>query len=174
MVHELENNMETHPCFTNGCSKYARIHLPVAPKCNLQCNYCLRRFSCVNESRPGVTSQIMNPMEAVSWYLKMRAVHHNLTVVGIAGPGDALANWEQVRDTLQAIRSIDKKILFCLSTNGLMLPTYVEELLALQIGYVTVTVNAVNVATGAKIYQHLWWQGKKYTGEAAAELLLTQ
>ena len=59
------SELETHPCFTAKCSDYARIHLPVAPKCNMQCNYCLRKYSCVNESRPGVVARVMVPEDAV-------------------------------------------------------------------------------------------------------------
>ncbi len=62
-MHELE----THPCFTARCSDYARIHLPVAPKCNIQCNYCLRKYSCVNESRPGVVARVMEPETAAEF-----------------------------------------------------------------------------------------------------------
>ena len=65
------SELETHPCFTAKCSDYARIHLPVAPKCNMQCNYCLRKYSCVNESRPGVVARVMVPEDAVDWYLQI-------------------------------------------------------------------------------------------------------
>ena len=60
-VRLIMSELETHPCFTAKCSDYARIHLPVAPKCNMQCNYCLRKYSCVNESRPGVVARVMVP-----------------------------------------------------------------------------------------------------------------
>lgn len=60
------SELETHPCFTAKCSDYARIHLPVAPKCNMQCNYCLRKYSCVNESRPGVVAGL--------WYRRMQSI----------------------------------------------------------------------------------------------------
>ncbi len=166
------NGGETHPCFTARCSDYARIHLPVAPVCNLQCNYCLRKFSCVNESRPGVVARVMQPQEALEWYLRMKAKVARLTVAGIAGPGDALANWQQVRQTLQLIRREDKDVLFCLSTNGLYLSQYAVELAELGVDYVTVTVNAVRAATGAKIYSYVNDGGRLYQGEEAAQLLL--
>lgn len=73
------SELETHPCFTAKCSDYARIHLPVAPKCNMQCNYCLRKYSCVNESRPGVVARVMVPEDAVDWYLQMKAKVPKLT-----------------------------------------------------------------------------------------------
>ena len=55
-----------HPCFSGGAHRrFGRIHLPVAPRCNLQCAYCDRRYDCPNESRPGVTSSLLTPKDAV-------------------------------------------------------------------------------------------------------------
>ena len=49
-----------HPCFDEAArARTARVHLPVAPRCNVQCNYCNRKFDCVSESRPGVTSVVL-------------------------------------------------------------------------------------------------------------------
>ena len=43
-----------HPCFSAQAHfRYGRIHLPVAPRCNIRCGYCDRRYDCANESRPG-------------------------------------------------------------------------------------------------------------------------
>ena len=54
--------MANHPCFSQEAHKRSgRIHLPVAPECNIQCGYCVRKFDCVNESRPGVASTILTP-----------------------------------------------------------------------------------------------------------------
>ncbi len=38
-----EEKSLTHPCFSCNAKEYARIHLPVAPRCNIQCNYCCER-----------------------------------------------------------------------------------------------------------------------------------
>lgn len=161
-----------HPCFNCGASNNARIHLPIAPKCNIQCNYCIRKFDCINESRPGVASKILSPKEAVERYIEVKSKLPNLTVVGIAGPGDALANFDNVKETLRQIREIDPKITFCLSTNGLMLPFYANHLISLGVSHVTVTLNTVNVETGAKIYNHITYLGKIYTGIEGATILL--
>ncbi|MBE6906625.1 MAG: nitrogenase cofactor biosynthesis protein NifB [Ruminococcaceae bacterium] len=162
----------SHPCYTCGGGKYARMHLPVAPKCNIQCNYCVRKYDCPNESRPGVTTQVLTPEEALEKYKLVKKQVENLTVVGIAGPGDALANFEQTRDTLRMIREYDPDVTFCLSTNGLMLPLYAQELVDLGVSHVTVTINAVDVEIGAKIYKYVDYMGTRYTGVAAASILL--
>lgn len=161
-----------HPCYNCGAKKNARIHLPIAPNCNIQCNYCVRKFDCVNESRPGVTSKVLSSAEAVDRFKKFKKIIPTLTVIGIAGPGDALANFEETKETLSLIRNIDSDITFCLSTNGLMLPFYVNHIISLGITHVTVTVNSVDPAVGAKIYDHVTYLGKKYSGEEGASLLL--
>ncbi len=162
----------THPCF-NGCgSGYARIHLPVAPKCNIQCNYCVRKYDCPNESRPGVTTEILSPEQALEKYKIVKQKMPNLTVVGIAGPGDSLADFENIRKALSLIREFDSQVTFCLSTNGLMLPLYAEELAGLGVSHVTVTMNAVNATIGAKIYKHIDYMGNRYFGEVGAAILM--
>ena len=163
---------KTHPCYNCGAGQFGRIHLPVAPKCNIQCNYCLRKYDCPNESRPGVTTEVLGAKEALAKYLYVKEKVPNLTVVGIAGPGDALANFEETRETLKLIREQDPDVTFCLSTNGLMLPTYAQELIDLGVSHVTVTINAVDPVIGAKIYHHINFMGQVYTGEAAAGILL--
>lgn len=167
-----ESKTATHPCYNCGAGKFGRIHLPIAPKCNIQCNYCLRKYDCPNESRPGVTTEVLNPEEAVAKYLYVKERVPNLTVVGIAGPGDALANYEETRETLRLIREQDPHVTFCLSTNGLMLPLYAQELIDLGVSHITVTVNAIDPKIGAKIYHHVDYMGVTYTGEAAAAILL--
>jgi MoaA/NifB/PqqE/SkfB family radical SAM enzyme len=162
----------THPCF-NGCGgKNSRIHLPVAPSCNIQCNYCLRKYDCVNESRPGVTAGVLTPQKALDRYLAVKERLGTIDVVGIAGPGDALAEFEKTRETFKLIREADPAVTFCLSTNGLLLPRYAEEIAGLGISHVTVTVNTADNKTGKSIYRFVEYAGKQYTGEAGAALLL--
>ncbi len=162
----------SHPCF-NGCGgSFARIHLPVARGCNIQCNYCVRKFDCPNESRPGVTTQVLTPAEALDRYLEVKARMPNLTVVGIAGPGDALEDFEKTSKTLQMIRMADPDVTFCLSTNGLMLPQYANDIVALGVSHVTVTVNAVDAGIASRIYKHVRYMGETYTGETAAAILM--
>ncbi|CAB1244029.1 FeMo cofactor biosynthesis protein NifB [Clostridiaceae bacterium BL-3] len=162
----------THPCFGDNAHKFARMHIPVAPKCNISCNYCSRKYDCANESRPGVTSGVLSPEEALQKFKAVKSKIKNLTVVGIAGPGDALANFDEVKKSLELIRQYSPETTFCLSTNGLMLPFYVNQLIELGVSHVTVTINAVDKKIGAKIYREVNYLGHKYTGEEGAEILL--
>lgn len=147
---------DTHPCFSEtGHLKYARMHLPVAPKCNIQCNYCNRKYDCINESRPGVTSEVLSPEQAFEKYVLVKNKIPNLTVVGFAGPGDALENFDEVRRTVELIRDYDPDVCFCLSTNGLRLPEYAQEIMDIGISHVTITINTVNPDIARKIYSRV-------------------
>jgi nitrogenase cofactor biosynthesis protein NifB len=168
----MEEKTATHPCYNCGAHQYARMHLPIAPKCNISCNYCLRKFDCPNESRPGVTTKVLNPEEAFAKYKEVKEKVSNLSVVGIAGPGDALANFEETKQTLRQIKEYDPDVTFCLSTNGLMLPQYAEELIELGVSHVTVTMNSIDPKIGAQIYKYVDYMGIKYYGEAAAAILM--
>ncbi len=171
---EAVQKTKSHPCFTAGCSsKNARIHLPVAPKCNISCNYCVRRFDCPNESRPGVTSQVLTPKQAFEYWKDARKRIPNLTTVGIAGPGDALANWDKTIETINLIHKTDPQSVFCLSTNGLLLPRYADKIAAAGVTHVTVTMNAIDPIIGAQIYEHVNLDGNTYIGQAAAGILLS-
>lgn len=168
---EIREKTKHHPCY-NGCNhENARMHLPVAPKCNIQCNYCVRKFDCANESRPGVTTRLLTPYEALEKYKETKQRLPNLSVVGIAGPGDALCEFENTKKTLQLIRDCDPQISFCLSTNGLLLPDYAEELIALGVSHVTVTINSVSPKISAGIYKYIRYRGREYTGEEAGVIL---
>lgn len=164
---------QKHPCFScDSAHKYARMHLPIAPKCNISCNYCLRKYDCMNESRPGVTTEVLSPKEALAKYKIVKNQMPNLTVVGIAGPGDALANFEEVKETLRLIKEYDKEVTFCLSTNGLMLPFYCEEIIELGVSHITITINGIDPNITAKIYKYVDYLGNTYTGVDGAQILL--
>ncbi|MFV0466256.1 MAG: nitrogenase component 1 [Lachnospiraceae bacterium] len=174
MTEEMKKKTKEHPCYTCGEHKYARIHLPVAPSCNVQCNYCVRKFDCVNESRPGVTSSILTPQEALERYRAVKEKMPNLTVVGIAGPGDACGDsFPQVKETLELIRAYDPEVTFCVSTNGLMLPFHAEELVSLGVTHMTVTMSAVDPMISGKIYKYINYMGQTYKGSAAGAIMVS-
>lgn len=169
----IAEKTKTHPCYNCGAHDYARMHLPIAPKCNISCNYCVRKYDCPNESRPGVTTNILNPQQAFDKYMEVKKKVSNLSVVGIAGPGDALANFEETKKTLEMIREQDKDVTFCLSTNGLMLPRYANDLINLGVSHVTVTMNTIDPKIGGQIYKYVDYMGVRYYGETAAAILLS-
>jgi len=170
---EPELQASKHPCYSaESQHKFARMHLPVAPACNIQCKYCNRLYDCVNESRPGVTSEILTPEQAAVKIGVVQEQLPNLAVIGIAGPGDALANWEKTKATLIAVKTRYPELILCLSTNGLLLPRYAGELVELGVGHVTVTVNSVDSVIGEKIYSHIDWDGARLQGRDAVQKLM--
>ena len=161
-----------HPCFNREARHtHARIHLPVAPRCNMQCNYCNRKFSCVNESRPGVTCAVLRPDQALAYLHRYAKQTPNLSVVGIAGPGDPFACPQETLETLRLVKAEFPHLLLCLASNGLNLSPYVSDLAALGLSHVTVTVNAVDPVIGARFYEWIAVDGKRVAGQEAAELL---
>ena len=171
---EQLRKISEHPCYSDkACHAFGRCHLPVAPKCNIQCNYCIRDFDCVNESRPGVTSRVLSPEEALELTRNVIKEHPYVKVIGIAGPGEPLANPETF-ETLRLVHEEFPHLIMCISTNGLVLPESIEELAKYDVGNVTVTLNAIDPAIGEKIYYWVDYKGKKYYGLEAAELLLSQ
>jgi nitrogenase cofactor biosynthesis protein NifB len=169
--YQQKNNI--HPCFgENAHLKYARIHLPVAPNCNIKCNYCSRKYDCPNESRPGVTSKVLTPEQAYNKFLEASKKIDNLSVVGFAGPGDALANFDKVKQTILLIKKDFPDICFCLSTNGLLLPEYAQEIIELGISHVTITINAVNPEIGNLIYSEINYKGKKLGADNGTRTLI--
>lgn len=175
-----QGNMNTpnlnlgHPCFsTKGHGKTGRIHLAVAPGCNISCNYCVRKFDCANESRPGVTSRVQTSEEAIETVVKAKAsdIGSKLTVVGIAGPGEPLAN-KATFETLRGVKQNFPEMILCLSTNGLLLPGKIDELVDIGVSHVTVTLNTLDEQVGAKIYSYVRWEGKTLIGPEAARVLI--
>ncbi len=168
-------DISRHPCFNADVKgDCGRVHLPVAPRCNILCNYCNRKYDCVNESRPGVTSAVLNPIQAVDYLRQVLAQEPRITVAGIAGPGDPFANPVETLDTLRRVRAHFPDLLLCLATNGLGLPGYLDEVAEIGISHVSLTVNAVDPEIGTLIYS--WVRDGKviYRGVKAAELLLSR
>jgi len=62
-------------------------------------------------------------------------------------------------------------IKLCLSTNGLMLPEYVDRIQTLNIDHVTITINMIDPEVGAKIYPWIYFNKRRYEGVEAARIL---
>ncbi len=167
--------IQEHPCYSEKASHtFGRAHLPVAPKCNIQCNYCVRKFDCVNESRPGVTSEILSPEQALQKITDIIAEHPYIKVVGIAGPGDPLFN-DATFETFRLIHEKFPDLILCVSTNGLLLPDKIDLLEKYGVTNVTVTMNALDPDVAAEIYQFINYQGKRYdSGREMGELLISK
>lgn len=162
-----------HPCFRPEAARtWARIHLPVAPRCNVQCNFCDRKFSCVSESRPGVSADVLSPQEALVRVDRALAEGVPLSVVGIAGPGEAFANPEATLETLRLVHAAHPELLLCLSTNGMELLDWIDEIEDVGVSHVTITVNAVDPAIASRIYRWVRVDGRTYSGIEAGRIVV--
>ena len=171
----IRAKVHNHPCFSEEAHHhYARMHVAVAPACNIQCHYCNRKYDCSNESRPGVVSELLTPEQAVAKTLAVAAEIPQMTVLGIAGPGDPLANPERTLATFRALSEKAPDIKLCVSTNGLALPELVDEICQHNIDHVTITINCVDPEIGAKIYPWIFWNNRRIKGVKAAKILIDQ
>jgi nitrogen fixation protein NifB len=171
----IRAKVHNHPCYSEQAHHYfARMHVAVAPACNIQCHYCNRKYDCSNESRPGVVSEVLTPEQAVKKVMAVAANIPQMTVLGIAGPGDPLANPERTFATFRELSEKAPDIKLCVSTNGLALPDSVEELSKHNIDHVTITINCVDPDVGAKIYPWIFWNNKRIMGREGAAILIEQ
>ncbi|CUU55246.1 nitrogen fixation protein NifB [Parafrankia irregularis] len=169
---EIAEKIANHPCYSSEAHQYyARMHVAVAPGCNIQCNYCNRKYDCANESRPGVTSDLLTPEDALAKVKLVASEIKQMSVLGIAGPGDPLANPKRTFRTLELVARDCPDIKLCLSTNGLTLPDHVDRIAALNVDHVTITINMIDPEVGERIYPWVAYKGRKYTGREASKIL---
>lgn len=172
MPAEIWDKVKNHPCYSEEAHHhFARMHVAVAPACNIQCHYCNRKYDCSNESRPGVVSQKLTPEQAVKKVLAVASAIPQMTVLGIAGPGDSLANPTKTFETMRLLQQHAPDIKLCLSTNGLALPDWVDEIVKYNVDHVTITINMVDPAVGEKIYPWIFHDHRRITGLEAARIL---
>lgn len=166
-----------HPCFSQGAhGRAGRLHLPVSPSCNIRCRFCTRGLSA-SARRPGVAGRVIAPGEAGALVDKALALCPELAVVGVAGPGDALAT-DHALAALAGVHRAHPELLLCLSTNGLRLTERVDELVEAGVATVTVTVNSLDPAAQARLCRSISLRlpgqpGERLVpGEAGARLLI--
>lgn len=169
----LEHIANRHPCFSGEANfTHGRLHLPVSPVCNIQCKFCKRAINKL-ENRPGVSQKLLSPQEACNLVSKALDICPEITVVGIAGPGDTLASPNAI-ETFNLIHKEYPELINCLSTNGLLLERYANNIYNAGVRTVTVTVNAVDPEILKNICSWIVYDGVKYEGKEAAEILIEE
>jgi nitrogen fixation protein NifB len=165
--------MRGHPCFDEEAHDYVgRVHLPVAPGCNIRCRFCERRICAhLATEHPGWAQRLLSPHEALVLVRDLvRERQEERFVAGVAGPGEPLAN-EATLETLALVRDAFPHLTRCVSTNGLLLEEKLPALLRVGITALTVTVNAPDGEVGRQIYAWVRYRGTIYRGHEGAELL---
>ncbi len=149
---------DEHPCFNPAAARhFGRIHLPIAPRCNIRCRYCIPHTPCTNENRPGAAHRVYSKEQALAALERALPQHSFLRVVGVAGPGDPLTDHTPV-DFMAVVRKRWPGLLLCLSTNGLYLPQTLDRLCEAGLSHLTVTINAVDPEIASRIIY--WVEGK--------------
>ncbi len=162
---------QMHPCFSIGRKNgKGRIHLPVSPTCNIACRFCSRVRNNWEE-RPGVTDRVATPEEALETVEKALALSPCLSVVGIAGPGDALAS-DYALEAFRLVKAKFPYLILCLSTNGLLLPQRIHELIEVGIDTLTVTVNDIDPERLSRLCAGIVYEGEALSGKDAMALLI--
>ncbi len=162
--------LHIHPCYSEQAhGRFARLHLPVAADCNLDCNYCER---CVGGAsfhsyRPAFTREILNPKQAFNRVMDCVNQTDRLKVVGIAGPGEPLAN-QSTFETFELVRRNFPDLLLCISTNGILLPENIQRLKELNVNSISITINSLRMETIQKIYGAVKVNGNRIDGKEAA------
>jgi nitrogen fixation protein NifB len=173
MEKTMSLDLSRHPCFSESARhEFGRVHLPVATTCNVQCNFCDRRHDCPNESRPGVTSAVVSPGQAIAYLEQVLARDPRIAVVGIAGPGDPFAQPEVTLETLHRVRRGWPEMLLCVASNGLNAAPFAEELARIGVSHVTLTINAVEAEIASRIYGWVRSAHRVYRGLAAGEVMV--
>ena len=157
---EVWEQIKDHPCYSEEAHHYfARMHVAVAPACNIQCNYCNRKYDCANESRPGVVSEKLTPGSGDA-----QGGHGRQRGAAALGARHRRAGRRLLRLGARPRRPSTRSptgipdIKLCISTNGLALPDHVDELAAMNVDHVTITINMVDPEIGAKIYPWIFYK----------------
>ncbi|MHA1770196.1 MAG: radical SAM protein [Candidatus Thorarchaeota archaeon] len=143
-----------HPCWSNDHSSvWERIHLPVAPRCNVKCIFCDRHGGATcHMPVPGRALRVMNVDEALSRLKEELAKRPNLKIVAVSGPGEPLYN-QQTFEVMEAATELDYNLDYCLSSNGVFLLDSIPRLSKIGVRTVTVSMSAVRPETAEKVYE---------------------
>ena len=170
---EHSHLVKRHPCYSpEAHNVFGRIHLPVSPACNIRCRFCTREFDGTTQ-RPGVSRGVLSPSEAVGLVERAIEACPQITVVGVAGPGESLATCH----ALAAISMVHKRfprLIGCLSTNGLRLRKCVKAIVVAGVKTVSVTVNAVDPAILEQINAGAVLNGHWVAGREGTEWLIRE
>jgi nitrogen fixation protein NifB len=117
---------------------------------------------------------VIRPDEALDIVRRAVDACPEISVVGIAGPGDTLVT-PYALDTLRRVGAEFPDLLKCLSTNGLLLADKADEVIDTGVDSLTVTVNAVDPNIAARLLGRVFYRGRCLFGaEGAATLIRSQ
>ncbi len=95
----------------------------------------------------------------------------NMSVVGVAGPGDPLANPAKTFKTFELISEQAPDIKLCLSTNGLALPREIDAIVKHKVDHVTITIDCIDPKSARDLSLDLY-DHARHTGVEASKILI--
>jgi Nif-specific regulatory protein len=119
----------------------AELALAVAPRCNLACAACERRSGCRS---CGAAAEPLAVDAAVAAVAARCAAGDPPTVVVVRGPGDALANPDELFALLAALTGRWPDLPRRVATNGLALPELAERLVDAGVDGIDLTIHAAD------------------------------
>lgn len=166
---------DVHPCWARHRNNlWERIHLPVAPRCNVKCFFCDHNMgaSC-HLPKPGRANKIMTVEQALNVLRRELSNRPDLRIVAVSGPGEPLYNPE-FYELMRAVKDIDSTLKLCVSTNGVLLTDALESLLELNISTISVSVHTFSIGTAQRIYEWAMIDGARYFGIEMAEKIINR
>lgn len=160
------------PCIQRDKCGIGALHLPVAPRCNVQCAYCDRCGDCANNSPIGHTTVLLTPHQALSYARDALAHESRITSAGISGPGDPLANWEATFETLSMVHREFPELPLFIASNGLGAAERAGPLAATGVQLCTITINSIDPAVLSRLVESIQGPSGILTGEEAAKFLV--
>lgn len=163
-----------HPCWSQfRIDLWERIHLPIAPLCNVHCSFCDHATNTCHTFGPGGCERLLGEDDA--WRVLQREARsrRNLHIIGISGPGEPLYN-AQVFSFLERVQKARMDFKICLSTNGILLARKARILRELGVDAVSVSMSAINPETCALLYKWANVDGEVLTGSKMGEVIVSR
>ncbi len=134
---------------------FESISLPVAPSCNMMCNFCTKDRDCIcNGNNPEYLSRTMTPRQAVNW--AKQAVHENkrIKIIEISGPGEPLYN-AQTFETLKRLNMELPDCFYRINTNGLLLSEKMDDLVKLNVRMINISICSISMEGITRLYSRI-------------------
>jgi nitrogen fixation protein NifB len=134
---------------------FESISLPVAPTCNMMCNFCMKDRDCIsNGNNPEYLSRTMTPRQAVNWAKQSVDDNKRIKIIDISGPGEPLYNVQ----TFETLKRLNIELPHCyyrINTNGLLLSEKINELVKLNIRMVNVSICSISLEGITRLYSRI-------------------
>jgi nitrogen fixation protein NifB len=147
------------------------VLLPVAPACNLACTFCPGPVP--GEGGRPFRSAALSPGDAVQKVADAVERGDDVRNVILGGPGEPLLNAAAyIVPRRLAWNYPELPVTVC--TNGLLLSDRLDQLVRTGVQGVVLSMSAMIPQTAARIYEAASYRARRYSGEAAAMLVLQQ